>query len=242
METATNVLKSVNGDKNGFINTVLSFNDESKCEMLNIVQYSFLAVIPSIVILKAIKNISPEDDDSKGSIEISIEVLLQLAFMVLAMYFTNKAIKYVPTYSGRDYVSVGDSTLFLLPFVVLLFAMQTKIGAKTNILYERGLVMVRGEPDDNIRVNTGKNGVRVSQPLAGQHNPSQSDMLDMSQLLPHNTGTSTQMPNAVRMQPQQSPDFNTMHASQTTHMPGAAMPGMSDPIAANDFGGGFSNW
>jgi hypothetical protein len=242
METANNVLKSVNGDKNGFINTVFAFNDDSKCEMLNIVQYSVLALIPSIAILKAIKNISPEDDDSKGSIEITIEVLLQLSFMVLAMYFTNKAIKYVPTYSGTDYVTIGDSTIFLLPFVILLFAMQTKIGAKTNILYERALVAVHGEPDENIRVNTGKNGVRISQPLAGQHNPSQSDTLDMSHLLPNNTGMTTQMPNAGRMQPQQSPDFNTMHASQNTPMPGADMPGMSEPIASNDFGGGFSNW
>ena len=241
METATNVLKSVNGDKNGFINTVFSFNDDSKFEMLNIVQYAFLALIPSIAILKAIKNISPEEDESKGSIEISLEVLLQLAFMVLAMYFTNKAIKYVPTYSGMEYASLGDSTIFLLPFVILLFAMQTKIGAKTNILYERAIVMVRGEPDDNIRT-TGKNGVRVSQPLAGQHNPSQADMLDMSQLLPNNIGMTTQMPSASRMQPQQSPDFNAMHSGQNTPMPGAAMPGMSEPIAANDFGGGFSNW
>ena len=242
METATNVLKSVNGDKNGFINTVLSFNDDSKCEMLNTVQYAFLALIPSIAILKAIKNISPDEDASKGSIEISLEVLIQLAFMVLAMYFTNKAIKYVPTYSGMDYASTGDSTIFLLPFVILLFAMQTKIGAKTNILYERAIELVRGDSDDNIRVNTGKNGVRVSQPLAGQHNPSQSDMLDMSQLLPNNTGMTTQMPSAGRMQPQQSPDFNTMHASQNTPMPEASMPGISVPIAANDFGGGFSNW
>ena len=242
METATNVLKSVNGDKNGFINTVFSFNDDSKCEMLNIVQYAFLALIPSISILKAIKYISPEEDETKGSIEISLEVLIQLAFMVLAMYFTNKAIKYVPTYSGMDYVSVGDSTIFLLPFVILLFAMQTKIGAKTTILYERAIVMARGESDDNIRVNTGKNGVRVSHPLAGQHNPSQSDMLDMSQLLPNNTGMTTQMPNTGRMPPQQSPDFNTMHASQNTPMPGAAVPVMSEPSAANDFGGGFSSW
>lgn len=242
METATSVIKSVNGDKNGFVNVVFSFNDDAKTEMLNMVQYTVLALIPSIIILKVIKNIAPEDDDSKGSLEISLEILLQIVFMILAMYFINKAIKYVPTYSGVNYLSGGDPTIFLLPFVILLFAMQTKIGAKANILYERLVDMWNGKSDDASQVTVGKNGVRVSQPLAGQHNPSQADMLDMSQLLPNNTGLTTRMPNAGRMQPQQSPDFNAMHHSQPTPMPGAAMPGYSEPIAANDFGGGFSNW
>ena len=242
MESANNALKSVSGDKNSFVNTVFSFNDDSKCEMLNAIQYAILALIPSIVILKTIKHISPEEDDSKGSIEISIEVLLQLSFMVLAMYFTNKAIKYIPTYSGANYVTVGDSTIFLLPFVILLFAMQTKLGAKTTILYERVVAMVRGESNYPVHGNTGKNEIRVSQPLAGQHNPSRSDMLDMSQLLPNNTGMTTQIPNSVQIQPQQSPDFDKMHSSQHTPLYGADMPGMSEPMAANDAGGGFSNW
>lgn len=242
METATSVIKSVNGDKNGFINVVFSFNDDAKSEMLNMVQYTIIALIPSIIILKVIKNIAPEDDDSKGSLEISLEILVQIVFMILAMYYTNKAIKYVPTYSGVNYVSSGDPTIFLLPFVILLFAMQTKIGAKANILYERLMDLWHGKSDDASQANVGKNGVRVSQPLAGQHNPSQADMLDMSQLLPNNTGLTTRMPGAARMQPQQSPDFNAMHNSQPTPMPGAAMPGYSEPIAANDFGGGFSNW
>ena len=242
MESATSVIKSVNGDKNGFINVVFSFNDDAKTEMFNMIQYTVLALIPSIIILKVVKNVAPEDDDSKGSFEITLEVLLQIVFMILAMYFTNKAIKYVPTYSGVNYVAGGDPTLILLPFVILLFAMQTKIGAKVNILYERLMELVHGKSDDASRVNVGKNGVRVSQPLAGQHNPSQADMLDMSQLLPNNTGLTTRMPGAARMQPQQSPDFNSMYNNQPTPMPGAAMPGYSEPIAANDFGGGFSNW
>lgn len=231
MDSSTGVVKSINGDKNSFINVVFSFNDESKAEMLNMVQYTLLALIPSVLILKAVKHVSPEEDDSKGSLEISIEILLQMAFMILAIYFTNKAIKYVPTYSGINYVIGGDFTLFLLPFVILLFAMQTKVGAKANILYERLLDLWHGRSDEQQNsVSAGKNVVKTSQPLSGQHYPSQADTIDMSQLLPTNTGATTRMPNEDRMQPQQSPDFNAMHNQS------------AEPSAANESGGGFSNW
>ena len=43
----------------------------------------------------------------------------------------------------------------------------------------------------------------------------------------------------------QNPDFNDMYQNQTTPMPGAATPGMSEPVPANDGGGGFggfSSW
>ena len=241
MDSATSVMNSVSGNKNSFVGVVFSFNDDSKSEMLNMLQYTVLALIPSILILKAVKHIAPEEDDSKGSIEISIEILFQLAFMILAMYFTNKAIRYIPTYSEVEYISGGDLTLFLLPFVILLFAMQTKVGAKANILYERLNDLWNGRGGDDNNANAGKNGVKVSQPLAGQHYPSQADTLDTSRLLPNNTGLTTRMP-VARIQPQQIPDFDPMHNSQHTPMPGASTPGMSEPTAANDFGGGFSNW
>ena len=38
--------------------------------MMNMVQYSVLALVPVVLLLKGIKNFVPEDDDSKGSLEI----------------------------------------------------------------------------------------------------------------------------------------------------------------------------
>jgi len=236
MESASNLINSVSGEKDGFIGHVFSFNDEAKGQMLNIIQYSLLALIPSIIILKIVKNYSPEEDDSKGSIEISVEVLLQLLFMVLAIYFINKSVLYIPTYSGSDYLQNGDLTIFLLPFIILLLAMKTKIGAKINILYERIMVYIRGEQKEEDNTDTKKNRVRVSQPLAGQHIPSQADTLDISQLLPSNLETATMMP-SNKMKPQESPDFSNMYNSQ---MP--SNQGSMEPAAANDYGGSFGNW
>jgi len=158
--------------------------------------------------------------------------------MILAIYFSNKAIKYIPTYSGVKYVSEGDTTNFLLPFMILLLTMQTKVGAKVNIIFERIIDMWNGR-NENTSLN--KNEVKVTQPLAGQYQNSQTENLNNMQLLPSNQNVSMQIPN---IQPQQSPDFNQMYQQQDTSMPGAATPGITEPMAANELGGGggFSNW
>ena len=65
--------------------------------------------------------------------------------------------------------------------------MQTKLGAKFNILIDRLTNFMFGRQDDQkVQVQQGQNVVRVSQPLAGQvpvHQPSQADYLDRNQLL-----------------------------------------------------------
>lgn len=246
MEKATDVVKSVPNDATGFFKTVFNFDEDSKAEMFNLLQYMVLAIIPCVIILKAVRVLVPEEDDTKGSIEIAAEIIAQIAFMAIAMYFSNKAIRYVPTYSGSNYMGGTDLTGFMLPFMVLLLTMQTKIGAKVNILFDRLIDLWHGRSDDAVQVNYGKNNVKVSQPLAGRHAPSQADSLDTMQLLPNNPGITMQVPNTTNIQPQQSPDFNLMYQNQVTPMPGAAAPGgmeYFEPMAANGaLGGAFSAW
>lgn len=247
MEKATDVVKSVPNDAAGFFKTVFNFDEDSKAEMFNLLQYMVLAIIPCIIILKAVRVMVPEEDDTKGSIEIAAEIIGQIAFMAVAMYFSNKAIRYVPTYSGANYMGGTDMTGFMLPFMVLLLTMQTKVGAKVNILFDRLMDLWHGRSEDAVQVKDGKNNVKVSQPLAGRHAPSQADSLDTMQLLPNNPGMTMQVPNTTNIQPQQSPDFNLMYQNQVTPMPGAAVPGgmeSFEPMAANVAlgGGGFSSW
>jgi hypothetical protein len=74
--------------------------------------------------------------------------------------------------------------------------------------------------------------VRVSQPLAGQHQPSQADYLDRNQLLPSNPMLSS-MPTKFppqqlqQQQPTQTPDY---------------FPASNEPMAANEGGGGWGSW
>ena len=216
-----------------FINYLLTLDEENKVDLLNIIQYTVLAIIPIILILKAVKHFVPEEDDSKGNLEIILESVGQILFMIMALWLTDRVIRYFTTYSGKEYQSF-NSINFILPFLLILSTMQTKLGAKLNILIERTMDLWNGNKETKENIKQEKN-VKVSQPIAGQHQPSQADTLDTSQLLPSNRGL-TSIPQ------QNNPDFNDMYQNTVNPLQGAASPQQNEPIAANDGGSMFGSW
>ena len=237
-------INSTGSSLGGFFRYVFNFDEDNKATIMNMLQYTILSIIPVLLILKITKHIIPEEDESKGSLEIILESVSQVIIIMLAIWFTNKIINYIPTYSGEKYHAFNEIS-FIIPFMVILATMQTKLGAKFNILIERTVNLYKGEDKKAAAATANNNGgggsgggMRVTQPISmPQHQPSQSDYLDRNQLLPSN-------PQLTAMPPQQAPDFNQMYQNQATPMPGAAMPSMiQEPMAANEaFGGGFSTW
>jgi hypothetical protein len=239
MSKITDSIKSVQDESAGFFNYVFNFDTENKHRIMNMIQYTLLTIIPVLLILRGIKHIIPEDDDSKGSLEILAESVGQVILIMLAIWFTNKIIYYIPTYSGEDYTKYNEIS-FIIPFIIILATMQTKLGAKFNILIDRFMNFISGKSDDAKgkaqQQQGGQNVVRVSQPLAGQgqqiHQPSQADYLDRSQLLPSNPMMSsmpTKFPAQQLQQPQPAP------MQEMYQMP-------MEPMAANESGGGWSSW
>ena len=164
----------------GFFNYVFNFDENSKHSMLNLMQYILIGIIPIVVILKSIKYYIPEDDESKGTIEITIEVALQLFAIFFAILFTDRIIRYFPTFSGTEYQKSNIINI-VLPLLIILVTMQTKLGSKINILAERLMNMYDG--NHNVHVgNTNHGGVKVSQPIVtpGIHQVSRADALDNS--------------------------------------------------------------
>ena len=103
MDKISDSVKSVQHESSGFFNYVFKFDNENKHRIMNMLQYTLLAIIPVLLILRGIKHIIPEDDDSKGSIEILAESVGQVILIMLAIWLTNKIINYIPTYSGEEY-------------------------------------------------------------------------------------------------------------------------------------------
>jgi hypothetical protein len=242
MENVSETIKSSKSDKMGFFEYVFNFDDENKNNIMNMLQYTVLSIIPVILILKLTKNIFPEEDDTKGSLEITAEGIGQLLIIMLGIWFTNKIIQFIPTYSGEAYHKFNEIT-FILPFMIILATMQTKLGAKFNILTNRVMELWTGKTaEPSAQQAQQANGVRVSQPFAGQgaqmqpqfHQPSQADHLDINQILPRNTQL-TAMPQ------QQKPDFNQMYQNQSMGQP---MTESFEPMAANGALGGMfgSSW
>ena len=243
MEKVSETVNSTNGDKVNFFNYVFNFDDENKNNMMNMIQYTLLAIIPVLITLKVTKHIFPEEDESKGSLEIFAESTGQIILIILMIWFTNKIIHFIPTYSGETYHKFNELN-FIIPFLIILSTMQTKLGAKLNIMMDRVMNLWHGtsssQPQINQTQGQGNNGIRVTQPLAGQqtqqqfHQPSQADYLDKTQLLPSNTQL-TAMPQ------QNKPDFNEMYQqNNNSSMPSEGMQDLNhEPVAANGALGGM---
>jgi len=245
MENVSETIKSSKSDKIGFFQYVFNFDDENKNNIMNMLQYTVLSIIPIIIILKLTKNIFPEEDESKGSLEITAESIGQLLVIMLGIWFTNKIIQYIPTYSGEAYHKFNEIT-FILPFMIILATMQTKLGAKFNILTNRVIELWTGNVTDvSTQQAQQNNGVRVSQPFAGQgqqmqpqyHQPSQADHLDINQILPRNTQLTAMPQQQQQQQQQQKPEFNQMYQNQP-------LTESFEPMAANGALGGMfgSSW
>ena len=73
-------------NKESFLSHVFSTTDEDKGEMLNIVQYSTLAIIPILLLNKFINRFIPEADPDKSSIELLVEILIQFKFDTLLSF------------------------------------------------------------------------------------------------------------------------------------------------------------
>ena len=218
-----------------FINYVLTLDEDNKIDLLNIIQYTVLAIIPIILILKAVKHFVPEEDESKGNLEILLESVGQIIFMLIGLWFTDRIIRYFGTYSGKEYQAFNSIT-FILPFLLILSTMQTKLGSKINILIERTMDLINGNNEAKENVKQEKN-VKVSQPIAGQHQPSQADTLDTSQLLPSNRGLTS-----IPQQNTNNTDFNDMYQNTSNPLQNADTPGQNEPLAANDGGSMFGSW
>lgn len=175
LSSETSILEPI-GSKKTFFTHVFSTTEEGKAEILNVVQYSLLAIVPIVLLNKSIQRFIPEADDEKSSLEILAEVLIQLIVMFVGIIIIHRIITYVPTYSEFKYESL-TLTNVILAFMVLVLSIQTKLGIKVNILVDR-LMEIWSGPQER----PTKQKARVSQQGAGpMHNPSQGDHLGTSQ-------------------------------------------------------------
>jgi hypothetical protein len=135
-------LTKTNGGKTGFFKHVFNFNDDSKSEMLNIVQYAVLALIPVIVLNKLTQRFIPEADDEKSSIEIVAEILAQVIAMFLFILIIHRIITFVPTYSGEKYAEFSVTSIILAMLVIIL-SLQTKLGEKVSIIFRKNQKLLK---------------------------------------------------------------------------------------------------
>jgi len=160
------------------------------------------------------------------------EVLAQILFMFFGIVLIHRIITYVPTYSGEKYHALSAIGP-VIPMLVILISLQTKLGEKVSILFERVMELWNGQKDTKGKTGNGK--VKVSQPISQP----------MSQSMGSTSISSLPPIDATPVQ--QLPNYDQMYQQNSTPLVGAATPGMEtfEPMAANSMSGGFGgafNW
>ena len=233
-----------NSSNDGFFKYVFNFDDNTKSEVLNIMQYSILSLIPIIVLNKAMQRYVPEAEEQKGSLEILAEVLIQVFVLFLGLFFVNRLVTYVPTYSGSKYPDFSVVNIILVGLVILL-SLQTKLGEKVSILCDRVSELWDGTTNKKDDKKKKSGGTKVVQPISP---PQNSQQMAITQSLYTGSQQSSQPT---------LPDYNStyVNANDASALIGNTSPGMesmmnmqqggfNEPMAANSAlgGGAFGSW
>lgn len=170
---------SDSSNKKSFFNHVFSTTEEGKAEILNVAQYSFMGIIPIVILNKLIQRFIPEADPEKSTLELLAEILIQIIVMFGGIILIHRVITFVPTYSEFKYESL-TLTNIILAFLVLVLSIQTKLGLKVNILFDRVMDLWNGTDSSSEKSNKN-NKKNVRSVAVSRHVPSQGDLLDSFQ-------------------------------------------------------------
>jgi len=133
------------GETKTFLSHVFDGTPEGNAEFMNISQYALMGIIPVVALNKLVQAYIPDIDFEKSTLELSVEIALQVMIMFVGIVIIHRGITYFPTYSGFKYEDVSITSV-VLAFLILMLSVQTKLGMKVNILYDRVLEMWNGEP------------------------------------------------------------------------------------------------
>ena len=151
--------------------------------------------------------------------------------MFLGIFFIHRILTYIPTYSGEQYPTwniIGP----IIPMLVIITSLQTKLGEKISILVDRLVELWEGPKDTkNSKGKNGNGNVKVSQPIS-------QNQITMNQSL--NSMGSTSISSLPPPQTQQMPNYDQQQQNSTQVMDSF------EPEAANGgfggFGSAFGGW
>ena len=213
-----------------FFDYISTTTPNEKAQLLNLLQYGGLTILPIMIVLKLMKIYVPSEDPFKSSTELLVEVLVQLAVIVVAFFIVHKLVLYVPTYSNMEYDKFSLLS-GILPLFFLMFTLDTKISEKLTILFDRLLFAIglKKEPfDDEEKPEEGKNGARVG---------GGTTTTTVSQSGSGNNTVEDRLIGGFPTQREVNPTITHSMMPQGG-MGGGEMMGMDEPMAANSVLGG----
>ena len=118
-----------------FFSHVFNFEQGSRNEMVNIMQYTVFSIVFITLLNRFIQDYMPEVDKEKGSLAIFVEISIQCILLFLSIVFIHRIITFIPTVSGTKYADQNVIAI-ILPTLILLLG-TSKLGEKVTILVDR---------------------------------------------------------------------------------------------------------
>jgi hypothetical protein len=245
---------AIDSTKDGFLKHVFAFDTDTKNSLMNSFQYFIISFVPILAVQYLIGKLWEEDHEKKEILQLLGEIIGEISMIILAIYFINRAVMYIPSYSGTPIEAINMIQL-VLTAVLFKLNFRFDLGIKTKLLVSKAEKIILGEKSGTPQKSNTKNVVKVSQPISGggrilppavpTHQASRSDYI----------GTHTNQMPPVQ---QQAAPSSSMYGGQPTPLQNAATPqlqsggnieGMTnantesmEPMAANGVLGGGSSW
>jgi hypothetical protein len=131
----------IGGNSNSFASYMFSLSEGEKIDILNMLQYVILAIIPILLVNKLIKTYLPPVDRTKSSIELTTEIVIQLVLLFVFIFFIHKLILFIPTYTKNPYPAISFLPI-VLPLLIVLFSLDKNLNEKSNILMNKLYVLI----------------------------------------------------------------------------------------------------
>ena len=124
----------IGGNSNSFASYMFSLSEGEKVDLLNMLQYVILAIIPILLVNKLIKTYLPPVDRSKSSIELTTEIVIQLVLLFVFIFFIHKLILFIPTYTKNPYPAIS--------FLPIVFSLDKNLNEKSSLLMNKLFVLI----------------------------------------------------------------------------------------------------
>jgi hypothetical protein len=118
-----------------FLSHVFNFEQDGRNEMVNIMQYTVLAIIFISILNRGVQDYIPEVDKDKGNLVIFFEISIHCIILFIGILFIHRIITFIPTISGSKYSDQNVISVILPTLIVLLSI--SKLGEKVSILFDR---------------------------------------------------------------------------------------------------------
>ena len=124
-----------------FVNFI--FNQDTKISILNLLQFTFIAIIPIILLIK-VTDIIPEASEKKGFLELLFEFILQICIIVVGVVIIARFTVYFKPFTGVPYPEFSLFPL-IISFLIVQISFDTNLNSKIKILYDKITHKIKGE-------------------------------------------------------------------------------------------------